>query len=606
MEGENIIWRDERGLLRVEPFQPSLSRFGESVIVLDPHVLTNRPGAIEIYAADSTVIGGSGTGASTLRNKRALEDSIAASDALGKILPELSTMMYPELRVRADAVPLDNARYIIVPADKAQKTIDYLLQNKPDLRIGGKPWQERLLIAPVEGNEVRYDLALEKPAEHAFTARQEALAATEAPLALEARVSVLQEMLAPVERPADIPAEQWETMKPAILRSITAVKPEGSMAPDNLLSGLEERIRNAPEVVRLKRLLGSGGIGVVFFADVRLPDGTVVEKAVKFLGDSVFEQPMLKGVSRQEIAITTFLNDVVGVPTDVSQDFVVPSTTKAKYAIGEEIGLPLPSGWGLVRVPGDAPAGSAYAYMMDVVSGKDVRDLTPQEARVLKESGVDAKLEDLVTTLFQRGYTMYDIRNNVLFDPATGDIRLIDPGVLDAMPAWMRDYERAAGMNREDPLAAPSDTSLQDSIAEQYGIDPEQARLVSTLDNPDYGAKVLRDLLDYKAREAGWEAEDIVIEEIPVSPETAGSPVLVGETAGVQAQSPVLISGRLSGSNAHLHGIGMLALAFVLLVLLAFGVRSYARHSSRQYSPEDFSASMRELRKAVRQLRKGK
>jgi hypothetical protein len=82
--------------------------------------------------------------------------------------------------------------------------------------------------------------------------------------------------------------------------------------------------------------------------------------------------------------------------------------------------------------------------------------------------------------------------------------------------------------------------------------------------------------------------------------------VLVGETAGAQAQSPVLISGRLSGSGANLRGVGMLALAFVLLVLLAFGVRSYARHCSRQYSPEDFSASMKELRKAMRQLRKGK
>ncbi|MEM4243097.1 MAG: HEAT repeat domain-containing protein [Candidatus Woesearchaeota archaeon] len=285
------------------------------------------------------------------------------------------------------------------------------------------------------------------------------------------------------------------------LMSITAgARPEGDLAPDRLQPGLEARLAEAPKVLRLKKFIGSGGFGTVFLADVDIPGVGVQEKAVKFMNPKAFAN-VQGGITREWLVVNMFINDVSDVQTDGE---VRPSL----YSLAREIGLPVPESWGLVRAEG-----ANYAYMTDFVKGKPADDLTPEEALSAVEKTALKNIDDVVEMLY-RGiesgpnagrYGIYDIANNLLIDPETGKVTLIDPGVLERLEPWQEAYEEAsreaaAAEARGDTAKAEEIRQKMREIAKESEVREDHPAFRSTLENRMYGATVLKNILAEKLR----------------------------------------------------------------------------------------------------------
>ncbi|MEM4247483.1 MAG: hypothetical protein QXF14_04135, partial [Candidatus Woesearchaeota archaeon] len=258
----------------------------------------------------------------------------------------------------------------------------------------------------------------------------------------------------------------------------TGARPEGEFAPDNLIPGLGKKMAEAPRVVRLKGVLGMGGFGIVFLADVDIPGVGVQEKAVKFMSEKAFEQA--KGIAPKDVIIDFFLNDVEAAKGKL-----------AKYALARELGLPVSRTWGLVSAKG-----TNYAYMMDVVVGKNVFDLTNAEALAVVEKTGLKKIDEVLNALYRGiesgpnkgSYGIEDIANNVEFNPLTGGLGLVDPGMLRRLNDWQVRYEDVArraedAESRGMPDEATKLRSELEAIALGAGIDPGRAKYASMTEN---------------------------------------------------------------------------------------------------------------------------
>mgnify|MGYP000738481168 CR=1 FL=1 len=331
----------------------------------------------------------------------------------------------------------------------------------------------------------------------------------------------------------------------------TGARPEGEFAPNKLVQGLEQKLASAPRVVRLKQLLGRGGFGTVFLADVEIPGVGIREKAVKFINEKAFEQA--KGIAPKDVIVDFFLNDVVEAKGKPS-----------KYVIARELGLPVSETWGLVKAEG-----TNYAYMMDVAKGKSVFDLTPAEAYEAVQKTASKKIDEIVDSLYRgiesgpnKGrYGIQDIANNILIDPATGEVRLIDPGLLTRLQNWEVKYEdiarKAADAEaRKMPEEAARLRSELEAIARQAGVEPGRAKLASTTENPWYGARTLKDVLGAKAEKGKEEAVPAVEplepavpgEVLPTQPPT-GRMRLGRALIDAAAESATEVSGGLPFVN---------------------------------------------------------